>query len=83
MPSFQPVPKSLAEFAAHGGKERQNRFLPGRTPGWPLLLLRSNSPSVPGRKHFSGSKCTPFALQRERRARRRLQKTVKEPQRGF
>ena len=68
MPSFQPVPKSLAEFAAHGGKESQNRFLPGR---------------VPGRKHFSGSKCTPFALQREWRARRRLQKTVKEPQRRF
>ena len=35
----------------------QNRFRPRRTPGWLLLPLRGNSPSVRGRKHFSGCMC--------------------------
>ena len=35
----------------------QNRFRPRRTPGWLLLPLRGNSPSVPGRKYISGCKC--------------------------
>ena len=35
----------------------KNRFWPRRTPGWPLLPLRGNSPSVRGQKHISGCKC--------------------------
>ena len=38
-------------------EKNPNHFLPGRTPGWLLLPLRGNSPSVPGRKYISGCKC--------------------------
>ena len=31
--------------------------LPGRNPGWLLLPLRGNSPSVSGRRYISGFKC--------------------------
>ena len=49
--------KSLAEFAANTANNVLNDFRPRRTPEWPLLPLRGNSPSVRGRKYFSGCKC--------------------------
>ena len=67
-PRYFNLLKSLAEFAACGGKESQKNFPPGR---------------VPGGKYLSGSKCASCAPQRTRRARRRLQKTCQKAPPGI
>ena len=67
-PRYFNLLKSLAEFAARGGKESQKNFPPGR---------------VPGGKYLSGSKCASCAPLRTRRARRRLQKTCQKAPPGI
>ena len=90
MPSFQPVKKASQNLPPMAAKKVKIVFCRGAPQGGlscsfgaiHLLYLAENTSQAPS-VHFSGSKCAPFAPRRKRRARRRLQKTVKEPQRRF
>ena len=60
--------KSLAEFAARGGRKNSNHFPPGR---------------VPGGKYFSGCKCGICPCLRTNYARSRLQTFCRKSPAGF
>ena len=60
-----------------------NCFRPRRTPGWLLLPLRGNSPSVRGRKHFSGCKCGICSPMANKLCAQQTAKTGGKARRGF